>query len=428
MFPFEWVRQEQWRQVTARVISLELDPEIVCPAVSVQTAWNRCQGIVRGYKVNGILSEDHIREVLDDSGNLVDIAKTGQFVFGPEEIRAQVWQAHEHLDVYQRTHPDEFVIGWTGNGNLLSNPYFVAFDGTSSPPTLFHLASEAPYLVRTGRSYSCLVVRKPEFRPRVTIERVFFENSRPIPQIYSAQERPITNEVEYATFGQQLIEQGRPVDDEDVIRMARRGEFYDLRHLFLFGRVDTGQSRWLDVGLASFWDEEGRMDADVVEAAIRGESMAVDVRQFSPEQVDEAMWAKGYDKVPHPNGSGQYSLQGGLLQVVFRRGIYPHNMVGIRKDGSMIVVALKGLSNRIGVTIHGAAEIMKILGAENALMIANGGDAVVSSADGPILPSFEGSQSRQRSVVLFRTPRMPERPHSVCWRFVEHPEQHAPAC
>lgn len=406
VFPFDWVTERRWREEAGCVFLIDVEPEAIQPAVSVQPSWNKSQGIVRGCKIKGVLVEDHICEVLDDEGRLIRPSEQTERIFGSQRMRAQVWTAERHLAVYREAHPSERVLAWVGNGNLLNNPHFVAFDGFSNPRRLYHLASETPHLGRSGRSYSCLVVRRPIHAPRVSIERVSFEyGCDDLPEIYSMDGRHITQEVEFATYGQMIIEKGRCIEDTDLIRMVSDGEFYDLRHIFLFGRIETGPEQRLDVGLAGLWGANGEIDTDAVEKAIRGEPIMSDVSQFAPDLVHRAMRAKGYCNVANPRTVGEYSLNGGFIRVVLRRGIYPHNMIGIRKDGSLILVAIRGFSNRVGINVHGGAEIMRLLGAENALLIDNGGDVMMCFDGELVLPSSEGQRERLRSIILLRTSR-----------------------
>jgi len=425
MFPFEWVREPRWRRQAARVAAIEINPDIIQPALSVQRAWNKSRGILRGCREGGALIEDHIREVLDEAGRLVDVGETGRRIFGAEEMRAHVWTPEEHLAAYGRSHPEDSVVAWVGNGDLLSNPHFVAFEAAPEGGTLYHLSSETLYLSPSGRCYSSLVVRKPGCEPRVSIESVYFDSGEGIPQVYSADGQCITAEVECATYGQRLVHRGRAIDDEDIIRMAREGAFYDLRHLFLFGRVETGDNCWIDAGLAGFWDAEGRLDTAAVERALRGEPISADVRQFPAESVRSAMDAKGYDEASEPAAIGQYSLRDGLLRVVLRRGIYPHSMMGIRPDDRLISVALEGLSNRAGVTLRGAADIMKTLGAEEAILIDNGADVTMSIGGNVVLSSAEGRRNKLRSLILFRTKGRPRRLLDQDLRLIDHPPQYA---
>src|ERR1700733_15353497 len=118
MFPFAWIQDPRWRSEAASVVVLELNTEVIQPAISVQPAWNNCKGIIRGRKEGATLVEDHTQEILDEAGNLVDLGEKEARIFGGEEIRSQVWTAAEHLERYLKKHPKERVWAWGGNGNL----------------------------------------------------------------------------------------------------------------------------------------------------------------------------------------------------------------------------------------------------------------------------------------------------------------------
>jgi len=346
LFPFKWVRESKWRSEPVQVIVLEMNSQRVRPAVSVQTEWNGFKGKIRGVKETGFLVEDFISEEIQD-GKPVDIRRQ---IVGADEMRKQVWTIDQHKAAFARTHFDQKILGWVGNGNLLSNPHFVGFvEGT-----LFHLSSEAAHF--PSRTYSSLIVRRTD-RNRVAIESIRYKPSQNGTRLFTTEGKDITEEVEYTTFGQQLVQSGRPIDTSKLKEMAVAQQFYDLRHLFLFGRMQMGNKRWLDAGLAAFW-EESHLNTTALEVAIDGEPVTVDVRQFDAGAVRTAMDGKGYDEIAEPKRPGQFSLRDGNLRFVLLDGIYPHNMIGIREDGFVISVVLRGLSNRLGVSIRGAAEIM----------------------------------------------------------------------
>jgi len=412
LFPFKWVRESKWRSEPLQVIVLEMNPQHVRPAVSVQPEWNGCKGIIRGVKETGFLVEDFISEEIQD-GKPVDIRRQ---IVGADEMRKQVWTIDQHKAAFARTHFDQKILGWVGNGNLLSNPHFVGFvEGT-----LFHLSSEAAHF--PSRTYSSLIVRRTD-RNRVAIESIRYKPSQNGTRLFTTEGKDITEEVEYTTFGQQLVQSGRPIDTSKLKEMAVAQQFYDLRHLFLFGRMQMGNKRWLDAGLAAFW-EESHLNTTALEVAIDGEPVTVDVRQFDAGAVRTAMDGKGYDEIAEPKRPGQFSLRDGNLRFVLLDGIYPHNMIGIREDGFVISVVLRGLSNRLGVSIRGAAEIMCSLGAKDALLLDNGGDVMMEFGDVQILGSAEGERNRLRSVLFFTgLIELPDlRPQN--FRLVPYPKQY----
>lgn len=404
-FPFCWVPREAAKGRPARVAVLVADPQTTLPVVSVQPEWNRGSGIVRGAcdPVSGELLEDHMSECLDASGRLVSSARP---VVGASAMREGVWSIDEHIENF-RADDEREVVAWTGNGNLLSNPYFVGFARAHGRHELFHLRSETPWLGNSpeSRDYRCLVVwRHPrgDRKSRVTIERLRFWCEADVPQVFSVSDgRLVTDEILCATSGQPLVEDGRPLDRDRLVMMATAGLFYDLRHLLLFGRLRRGDDRWFDAGLADFWKADGGLDRDLLAEALRGEVVSLDVAQLDEEEVAAALLEKGYAACSSPEDPGQFSLSGGRLNIVFFDGIYPHHVIGIREDGRLLSVAVSGSSNRVGVSLAGAAEIAGILGARDALLIDNGGDVTMGYANETVVGPDEGARNRLRSMILF---------------------------
>lgn len=370
--PFHAVTSCREERVALHV--LELNPAKIRPALSFQEEWNLSRGIIRGVKANGELMEDHIAEQIVD-GNVKDV---NERIVGADAMRRQVWTIGRHESSYLAAHPDQRIIGMVGNGNLGSNPVFVG----GHCGKLFHLRGEECRF--GGQRYSCLAV----WKHRVSIES--FDLSRPLP-----------DGLECFTFGQRLVDNGQPVSTADIVAMARRQEFYDLRHLFLFGRIPRGDKRWLDAGLGVFWND-GQLDTEAVARALQGEPVEVNIAQFIPEELRQAMAAKDYREAGKPRTPGEYTIRGGVMRVILREGIYPHNMIGIRSDGTLLSVVAGGLSNRAGLTIRGAAQLMQSLGAEDALLIDNGGDVMMHFDGLQVLGSAEGERSRLRSVLFFQ--------------------------
>ncbi|MBL8178415.1 MAG: phosphodiester glycosidase family protein [Bryobacterales bacterium] len=352
---------------------LELNPRKIRPAVSFQPEWNHSRGILRGLIENGELQEDHIDEEIA-GGRIVP---SPQRIAGAGAMRRQTWSIEQHRAACQAAHPDSQIIAMVGNGNLGANPRFIA----SAHGRLIHLHSEQ-HRFHTHR-YSCLAA----WDRRVSIED--FDLSQPLPP-----------GLDGFTFGQRLVRNGEPAGTEQIVAMACAQEFYDLRHLFLFGRIPRGNQRWIDAGLAAFWNN-GTLDTDTLSRAIRGEPVEAPVGQFPRDATVAALRAKDYLESPDPRRPGQFSLRGDVLRIVLREGIYPHNMIGMRSGGALISVVTGGLSNRAGLTIRGAALLMHSLGARDALLLDNGADVMMHFDGRQILGSPEGERTRLRSALFF---------------------------
>lgn len=356
-----------------RAAWLEMDPRRIRPALSVQAAWNGSLGLIRGLREDGATVEDHIREELDEAGRLRD---AGRRIFGADEMRRGVWTVEEHLRDFAARHPHERIAAWMGNGNLLANPHFAAY----AEGKIYCLAGEPAHFA--ARAYTSLVVRAGG----VSIE----------PVRYARPARVLPESVLCAAFGQQIVRGGEPLGSAELLRKAIAGEFFDLRHLFLFPRIGRGTDRWVDAGLAAFRDDAGRLLPAVLEDALAGRPVEADAREFAAGEVACALEAKGYTLARRPSRPGDYRLAAGVLRFVPLPGVYPHSMVGIRADGTLMAAAVSGLSNRAGLTIATASEFMCRLGARDALLVDNGADVTLASG----VPVIRG-RNRLRSLLLW---------------------------
>lgn len=371
------------KQILVSVV--EINPASVQTRVSVQREWKGSRGIIRGLKINGVLQEDHIDEVIEDGV----LKKVDYRIVGSREIRQHVWSIARHMDELLKSDPEWTQVGMVGNGNLTCNPWFVA----SVDGRLWRQVWEGPFLVK--RMYTCLVNWTARSAQRVSIEPLQFQEVDESCQVIAVNRRlDITAQVQSATYGQQIVEAGRPKSQAQLDEMVLAGQFYDLRHSFLFGRYPLGSERWLDIGLNALWTDDGQLDVGMLRMACDGAPIPVDIRGLDKEKVKRAFVDKGYLDT-------EYRLDGDVVHVKLRPGIYPHNMIGVRRDGTVISVVISGLSNRVGVTLAQAAEIMCVLGADDAIILDNGNDACAQVRGDFVVGAQEGRDKRLRSVLFF---------------------------
>ena len=148
--------------------------------------------------------------------------------------------------------------------------------------------------------------------------------------------------------------------------------------------------------MAPFFDDAGGLNPELLRAACEGRPLAVDISQFDRHGVMAALAAKGYT-------SADYALDGRTLEIKLREGIYPHNLVGLREDGTLLHVGINCLSNRVGVTLTQAAAMMAGLGARQSLILDNGNDVFLQWNGVYLVGSAEGDQKRLRSILCFKS-------------------------
>ncbi|MBI3320727.1 MAG: phosphodiester glycosidase family protein [Candidatus Omnitrophica bacterium] len=348
---------------------LVLDPRAVHVDLAVQEDLNGGQGIVR------------------DQGEPSFIHPgTGRKGVGEKGIRQDFRTTHEMVRVYIGRHPDRRVIGYVGDGNLLMGKDVVAWvDGT-----LYHVQSEPV----TQRPYFSLIFWNDG---RASLDWVRFRDGRVIfvqtPESVEGQD--VTHEVRALTSGERILERG------SIIPRAEITEEFDLRHLIAFPFMG---------GDMNFGYVELVADPGLRQRALRGEVLAFPLpAQDQMSNLQAGLDEKSYQAVTsieEVREPGQYVIDkaSGTLSIRFKPGIYPHNIIGVRRDGTLVSLVIKGKSNRIGISFEEAAQLMREQGATDAIILDNGGDAMMNVGGRFVVPSFTG-RDQLSALLVFTQPR-----------------------
>lgn len=404
---------------------LQLTPEMshrMRLRLQVDTRHNQGQAINRDYDLPAFRANGH---------NL-----TGQH----QMRQGLVQTTDEHLANLRRQHPDEQVVAFVGNGNLLANPGFVAWQNGQ----LYALAGEPVY----SRAYSCLVSWQNGL---VTVEDVWFaqENGRTIllqQKQHTIQD--ISNGVEFVTSGQPLLRHGcvRPL-------VQQVEAWYDTRHLVrpLMIRCNGAAlyvpNAQLQRGLLrkavcqpvqvkaeavvdeqvvlpltqAGWQQTARHNSQQTTVAAaylqRQGLLAADADPSSPQtqakagQVAEQLFFQslqqaGYQLVtePRPLQEGEARCHHDSLEIFFFKAVYPHNMFVRWADGCWGFVLFPGLSGRSGITLPAAQQLLAgQLQVQDALLLDNGGDVRLWRQGRYQLPSSEGRE-QIRSLLAITQP------------------------
>ncbi|MCW5853051.1 MAG: phosphodiester glycosidase family protein [Anaerolineae bacterium] len=356
-------------------------------------------------------------------------------------IRQQFMTVAQHLATIGARHPEEQIIGFVSNGNVLTNPGFVGWQERK----VYHLRDEPVY----RRSYSAIVVWKDG---RVSVEEVWFarENGHDA-VLKKAGEIPrdITAEVAAVESGQRLIHAGQPIPLAQFTQ-----EWYDTRHLvrslrLVLGKavlfVPNGQLQagllhkafgqpvqirleaqpdaqtTLPLSLAglcrlartdphaldaaeAFLHEQGLLAAD---ESLHTPEVLVRVAETIEQRFDEALAAGGYRLVDtdRPLVEGEARFVNGHLDIFFRKAVYPHTIFARWPDGGWGFVVFPGQSGRSGTTLpHAQAFLTQRLGVQDAILLDNGGDTRLWYRGQYLVPSSEGREEI-RAVLAVTLPK-----------------------
>jgi hypothetical protein len=177
------------------------------------------------------------------------------------------------------------------NRNLGTNQGHVAWQRTETPRIFRILEDPFGY-----PSHSCLSVRRDG---RLSIDDLRFDLSRD--RLYSAvDDADLSEEVEWATFGQRVLRHGRVMGIDDLA-----GQFYDARHLLAFDHAGERIRQEIyrdypasfEANVRSAWRDSGVPRARYVHNAIGLSSSTLFVlqREGTIEEIGSALADAGAD-------------------------------------------------------------------------------------------------------------------------------------
>jgi hypothetical protein len=179
------------------------------------------------------------------------------------------------------------------NRNLGTNQGHVAWQ-RSERPRVFRILEDAA----SRDAYSCLTAWRDG---RITIEELRFDPAGD--RAYAGSGRELSDEIEWATFGQRVLRGRRVARIEDIA-----AQFYDIRHVLAFDprredgqRIRDGIYRDYPAGFAAnvtrAWREEGVPRSRYVHNAVGVSDGAVVIvqREGTVEEIGEALAAAGAD-------------------------------------------------------------------------------------------------------------------------------------
>jgi len=348
-----------------------------------------------------------------------------------------------HDEVFKHYYPDYEIIGQQGCGDLTMNAWNVAYANSSlarpDPPTLVCLPQE-PLEYRT---YSCLVKwRASEGRVRqVTIEEVRFHRRSQVREPnemvwvrFGDKWLPRGDSIEFAVSNQQVIRDGKLVP---IVTICH--QFGDLRHLIQMPNLNPdkplyagdlpksprhyrpreyfGKEQWGDIWLgesAFLQDDTGNL----LRAALSG-PVFLDFPPGANEQLLRgAMELAGYQEVtsalkPLLPGEWRFvrrSPQVTVVEIYFKRNAYAWTMIGLGSDNRrLLCLACMGEQEGVGYTLEQAAEVLLRAGAQNALLVDEGGDVfqIIRGDNGCLADKVPRFRRRVRATFIFA------RPHNV---------------
>jgi len=391
---------KKWKGVQVRLLVLEINPKLVDIVVHVQEEWDRSVGIKR-----------------EVGKEYTILRQGGQKLFGAQEIRQGTITYGEHIRRFERANPQKLAVAFVGNGNLLFNPWFVAW----IKGRLFCLKDE-PF---ENRVYSSLIVWKRGQEFPVTIGDIMYRNGR----VFLADGQvkgDITDKIECTTFGQRLVQGHKLVKVDKLLH-----QFYDLRHLLPALYYTAEDDSEYAFGFDQLYTNEGKKRLAVMKQPVNLR-LKIDtdhgLLRVDPQRLRKVLSEADFEEVADFRSiqkEGQYfiSPHDEMITINYKPNTYPHSILGVTDRGIVLCIVITGLSGRAGISIEKASELAVGLGIKDAILLANGGDVMMQYLGEMVAKSSE-NRRRLRSVLLFikdRPQLLRERPDKMGIKLIKYP-------
>lgn len=350
-------------------------------------------------------------------------------------------ETHVHLSSFEEKYPNKKVKAFQGCGDLSMNLWNVAVLRNYEGDLDFVFPYDEPVEQRT---YPCLVkwtsssISEQKFVSekgnnwRIEIRQIEINRySKEVNLVLKDNKKlKVTDKIEFAVYGQQLIRQGNFLDYTNTIF-----QFSDLRHIFLFPNLNPSKfdfpnlsynqqkprtifSRKQDDDL---WLGEHALsnDRNLQRAALAGPIQFNSVDLGTTEDHIEAALLnendineyKKYKEVkerlkPLEPGEWRKIKEGRntFYEIYFRRNIYPCTIIGTNKQGELFAFAWRGAySDQRGLEIESAAKVLTRpeYNITEALLIDEGGDVFqVINGDG-FDDNFQLFPTREQVRAMF---------------------------
>ncbi|MCK4999578.1 MAG: hypothetical protein KAS23_08580 [Anaerohalosphaera sp.] len=321
--------------------------------------------------------------------------------------RAGTWSLFDHVKKFIKDHEDYTVIGVQSCGDLTMNPWHIAFISEKDGPSLYHLdtagdpgAIKEPINTRTyrclvkwktkvdGNSYDFLDLKFEWLRKcwvvilKQDIVRYNKATHKGVTKlekvIVRSKEDRITDEIEFALSGKQIVEKGHDISLSSAI-----DQFQDVRHVFNVPVVNVRNPSGKENGTINFGEHvlfhdlnarRGALAAPIIIDLSIPNRMDIVIRY---EDVEDILVNKyHYKKTENsPARRGEFRKYNDTsIEIFYRHNVYPFGVLGYRK-GEIVCLSSGGLSGRVGNTLDGIIRIMfDFFASEDAIVLDEGFD------------------------------------------------------
>jgi hypothetical protein len=365
-----------------------------------------------------------VRDVVDKRNQgLMDPRDAEQRIRYYQAFVGALSELSDYEDAFHRAYPGSRIVGMQGCGNLSMNEWYVAYlrsPFTGGEPRFVALPEDRLDRV-PARQYTCLVKYRGG---RTTIEPLFFNFLKRC-VCRRPDRQDITDEIEFAVYGTQVLRNGELVDFSNIVE-----QIADVRHLFRLPNLNPKQNTESEPHTRPrrFFGEKQYDDVWFGEAellknlALRRAALTEPVllnRQFEhmgadPDYISEMFGKSGYREdhagdrfLRYSDASWRFRQETDeLVEVKLLRNVYAYSLIGLDEGGNILALAVGGLAGRRGQTLEAAVQNIRSYGAVDALLIDQGDDVFqyAVSPRGTYEPRVRLLRPQLRAVFVFATP------------------------
>lgn len=309
--------------------------------------------------------------------------------------RAGTWSLFDHVSQFLADHVDYNIIGVQSCGDLTMNPWHVAFLSEKDGPVLYHLktAGDPPTIQEPvhDRIYRCFVKWKNNVDldsysfldlkfielPKgwaVSLMQDFIQNDK----IIYAKKSIITEQIEFALSGKQIIQKGHDISLSSAI-----DQFQDVRHIFNVPVVPVRNPSGEKIGDINFGEHVLFHELNARRGAL---SSPIIIDFHIPNRMDLVIHYQDVEDVlinkyhykktdNSPARRGEFRRYSETsIELFYRHNVYPFGVLGYRQ-GEIVCLSSGGLSGRVGNTLEGIIRVMfDFFASEDAIVLDEGYD------------------------------------------------------
>ncbi len=426
-------QEKDFESGPARVVRVEVDPAVFDVHVAVKKD-------LQGY----------LQPVDRPTGVPVCVSPEGDLITDVKKINELLWTDASVVQEFSSSHPGASVFAFADNCSLFFNEGFITFaNGELFCPNW------EPY---TERAYPSLVVKTSG---EIVMGEIRYQRTTMGAIRGFMGEQDITQDVRYATSGQFLLDgNGNPrADMKEAVP-----QFQDMRHVFRLPKIalknlpdrknaelnfrgEPGTDKIIGppevfFGMFDLLKESRRLAKDAwdgpillpmrvvvaVETILPGfEKRPVAV---PPDILIAALKESGYKPVEKDAQMrpGDFYLEEKQLRIFLKPAVYPRTLVGVDKNGKLLIVGVEGKSGRSGSTLEESARLAQEFGLQQAMLLDHGGNAKIHANGHWLLESSEARPVKTSALLItskspdltVRKPPTAETPGSMeLWQAIE---------